>query len=512
MLRLMIVDDEQIIREALSQMIDYEALGYQLIATAKNGMEAYDIICDEYPDVVITDIRMPILNGLDLIDRSIKSDSKITFILLSGYNDFEYAKQAMKYGVRYYLLKPTDKNELIESLVSVRKERLIEEENRKLQQDHFLKSLHFPLEQSFIMEALEHQDCFSPVFRKYQGFLSFPKECQYACICSFVEESYLKSFACDVKRILEVAKIPLFFSILYVKNTAVMIFPASTLAIQEEMERQITELKYPGQSVTFETEFIHKESAEKLFHEILSKISRFERILLVKEDGFSHEIKNHIASPWMISRLEDSITSAENTLQKTALLASVFIDSMPLNTARNLALGLFLQSGVEQEKLPTDAACDFFRRLYSCNSVQGIRELLSVVMVQKTEGSGTQKVSSNISILKTYIREHLDSENLSLKWLAENYLFVSVGYLSKQFIKEEGMRFSDYLNKERMEEAIRLMTFYHNDNVKHIARQVGFGSNPQYFSQVFKRYTGLPPTEYIETLKTNRNHTQKGES
>ncbi|WP_026892158.1 response regulator transcription factor [Lacrimispora aerotolerans] len=512
MLRLMIVDDEQIIREALSQMIDYEALGYQLIATAKNGMEAYDIICDEYPDVVITDIRMPILNGLDLIDRSIKSDSKITFILLSGYNDFEYAKQAMKYGVRYYLLKPTDKNELIDSLVSVRKERLIEEENRKLQQDHFLKSLHFPLEQSFIMEALEHQDCFSPVFRKYQGFLSFPKECQYACICSFVEESYLKSFACDVKRILETAKIPLFFSILYVKNTAVMIFPASTLAIQEEMERQITELKYPGQSVTFETEFIHKESAEKLFHEILSKISRFERILLVKEDGFSHEIKNHIASPWMISRLEDSITSAENTLQKTALLASVFIDSMPLNTARNLALGLFLQSGVEQEKLPTDAACDFFRRLYSCNSVQGIRELLSVVMVQKTEGSGTQKVSSNISILKTYIREHLDSENLSLKWLAENYLFVSVGYLSKQFIKEEGMRFSDYLNKERMEEAIRLMTFYHNDNVKHIARQVGFGSNPQYFSQVFKRYTGLPPTEYIETLKTNRNHTQKGES
>lgn len=512
MLRLMIVDDEQIIREALSQMIDYEALGYQLIATAKNGMEAYDIICDEYPDVVITDIRMPILNGLDLIDRSIKSDSKITFILLSGYNDFEYAKQAMKYGVRYYLLKPTDKNELIDSLVSVRKERLIEEENRKLQQDHFLKSLHFPLEQSFIMEALEHQDCFSPVFRKYQGFLSFPKECQYACICSFVEESYLKSFACDVKRILETAKIPLLFSILYVKNTAVMIFPASTLAIQEEMERQITELKYPGQSVTFETEFIHKESAEKLFHEILSKISRFERILLVKEDGFSHEIKNHIASPWMISRLEDSITSAENTLQKTALLASVFIDSMPLNTARNLALGLFLQSGVEQEKLPTDAACDFFRRLYSCNSVQGIRELLSVVMVQKTEGSGTQKVSSNISILKTYIREHLDSENLSLKWLAENYLFVSVGYLSKQFIKEEGMRFSDYLNKERMEEAIRLMTFYHNDNVKHIARQVGFGSNPQYFSQVFKRYTGLPPTEYIETLKTNRNHTQKGES
>lgn len=93
---------------------------------------------------------------------------------------------------------------------------------------------------------------------------------------------------------------------------------------------------------------------------------------------------------------------------------------------------------------------------------------------------------------------HLDCETLSLKWLAENYLFVSVGYLSKQFVKEEGIRFSDYLNKKRMEQAIRLMVYYHNDNIKTIARSVGFGNNPQYFSQVFKKYTGYTPTEYIE--------------
>ncbi|MDR2022949.1 MAG: response regulator [Hungatella sp.] len=501
MLRLMIVDDEQIIREALSQMIDYESIGYKLIATAKNGMEAYDIICDDYPDVVITDIRMPILNGLDLIERSIKSDSHITFILLSGYNDFEYAKQAMKYGVRYYLLKPTDKNELVESLVSIRKERHEEEESRKMQQQDFLIGLHFPLEQSFIMEALEHQDSFSAVFRKYQGLLSLPKNCIYACICSFVEESYLKSFICDVRKLLEDSKVPLQFSILYVKNTAILIFPAFTLAIQERMESAITSLRYPGQSVTFEAKFLHRDSAEKLFQEIIQKVSRFERILLIGEGEDAHEIRNHIASPWMISRLEDSITSAVDTIQAGELLDSVFMDSIPLSTARNLALGLFLQTGPEREKLPVDAACDFFRRLYSCDTVSGIRELLRVVLVRKDTVCGAHKASSNIALLKAYIREHLYSENLSLKWLAENYLFVSVGYLSKQFVKEEGMHFSDYLNKERMEEAIRLMTYYHSDNIKHIARQVGFGSNPQYFSQVFKRYTGFPPTEYIEKLK-----------
>lgn len=498
MLRLMIVDDEQIIREALSTMIDYESLGYQLIAAAKNGMEAYDIICDEYPDVVITDIRMPILNGLDLIERSIKSDSRISFILLSGHSDFEYAKQAMKYGVRYYLLKPTDKKELIDSLISIRKERIADEENRKARQQELLKTLNFPMEQSFIMEALEHQDSFPQVFRKYQGLLSLPSDCLYACYCSFIEESYLKSFFCDLKKLLETLHIPLQFSLIYVKNTGVLIFPASTLAIQEHFESALSSLRYQDQSVTFETRFVHRASTEKLFQEVIQKISRFERILLVNANGASHEIRNHVASPWMIDQLEALIASAENTAKASELLNSVFMDSIPAETARNLALGLFLRT--EQEKLPLDAACDFFRRLYSCPAVSEIRELVEVVLLKKNPEGCCHK-ANHIALLKAYISQHLDSENLSLKWIAENYLFISVGYLNKLFVKEEGMRFSDYLNKERMEEALRLMTYYQNDNVKHIARQVGFGSNPSYFSQVFKRYTGFLPTEYIEQQK-----------
>lgn len=510
MLRLMIVDDEQIIRESLSQMIDYESIGYELIATAKNGMEAYDIICDDYPDVVITDIRMPILNGLDFIERSIKSDSKITFILLSGYHDFEYARQAMKYGVRYYLLKPTDKKELIECLVSIRKERLEEEESRYYQQQVFLSSLKFPLEQSFIMEALEHQDTFPEVFCKYKELLSLPKDCYYACICSFVEETYLKDFSQDVKELLEDYGTPLQFSILYVKNTAVLIFSASRLSIQEQLSTTLSKLRYPNQSVSFVTEFMNRDSTKELFKDIIQKISRFERILLIGEDGEFQEIKNHLASPWMINSLENSITEAEDVSQATELLDSVFRDSMPAVTARSLALGLFMKDGLT-EKLPLDAACDFFRRLYSCDSVSEIRKLLRVVLFYKKNKKDDLKPCSNISLLKSYIRKHLDSENLSLKWLAENYLFVSVGYLSKQFIKEEGMRFSDYLNKERMEEAIRLMTYYHDDNVKQIARQVGFSNNPQYFSQVFKRYTGMVPTDYIDKVKNELALTKKGE-
>ena len=176
MLRLMIVDDEQIIREALSSMIDYTSLGYEVIATAKNGMEAYDRIRDDYPDVVITDIKMPILNGLELIERASHIDSRITFILLSGYGEFEYAKQAMKYGVRYYLLKPTDKQELINCLDTIREEKKQKEIQQKAEQALLLKDMQSPLEQGLIMEALDQPDNFPQVFKKYQGLLSFPEK------------------------------------------------------------------------------------------------------------------------------------------------------------------------------------------------------------------------------------------------------------------------------------------------------------------------------------------------
>lgn len=111
LLRLIIVDDEDTIRNAIAHMIDYNALGYELIGTARNGMEALDLICDNFPDVIITDLKMPVLSGLDLIDRVSCQDKDIDYIILSGYGEFEYAKQAMRYGVQNYLLKPTNKQE-----------------------------------------------------------------------------------------------------------------------------------------------------------------------------------------------------------------------------------------------------------------------------------------------------------------------------------------------------------------------------------------------------------------
>ena len=97
MYRMLIVDDERIIRETLSRHIDWAALDVQVIGTASNGLEAYDIIMDEYPDIVMTDIKMPGFSGLELLQRIKSLHPDIEFILLSGYGEFEYAQKAMQW-------------------------------------------------------------------------------------------------------------------------------------------------------------------------------------------------------------------------------------------------------------------------------------------------------------------------------------------------------------------------------------------------------------------------------
>ncbi|MDO5418270.1 MAG: response regulator [Lachnospiraceae bacterium] len=495
----MIVDDEQIIREALSEMIDYPKLGYELIAAAKNGMEAYDIICDEYPDVVITDIRMPFLNGLELIERSIKADSKITFILLSGYSEFEYAKQAMKYGVRYYLLKPTDKQELIDILISIRQDTKLKEQQKKEEQERLLFSLQAPLEQCFIMESLTRPEEFSSIFKRYQGLLSIPSSGLYACICSNMEEACLKDFAKAAQQTALACGADHAFPVIYAGNHAALIFSAPRPECGAKIRSSLCSCpQYPGQPASFDVHFLQGPDSKALFYEILLRILRYERILLIYHTSEIYEFHNNLASPWHISQIEASLASAKGNSEIRQLLEHIFIPSMSMDMAKTLALSLFLKQYPGEKVLSLNIACDFFRKLYSCPDIPNLQALMEVVLLQENPISVSPKNSANISLLKSYVEQHLDSENLSLKWLAENYLFVSVGYLSKQFVKEEGLRFSEYLNNKRMEEAVRLMVRYHNDNIKTIAKSVGFGSNPQYFSQVFKRYTGLTPTEYIE--------------
>lgn len=116
MLKVLIADDEIKVCQLILHLIDWKAIGLEVAGIVNNGKSAYQFICEKSPDIVITDIRMPNYDGIELIRRSKEQFPDIYFIIISGYSQFEYAHNAIKYGVEDYLLKPLKKKELQSTL------------------------------------------------------------------------------------------------------------------------------------------------------------------------------------------------------------------------------------------------------------------------------------------------------------------------------------------------------------------------------------------------------------
>ena len=131
MWKVIIVDDEPKVNLLLQKIVDWEELGFQIAGTAQDGICALELIRDELPDLVVTDIRMPGCDGMELIRQAKEMKEDITFIVVSGYKQFEYAHTALKYGVEDYLLKPVKADELTSLLKQIRekKEQQAEQED-----------------------------------------------------------------------------------------------------------------------------------------------------------------------------------------------------------------------------------------------------------------------------------------------------------------------------------------------------------------------------------------------
>ena len=142
MLNLLIADDEKVIRESLTKRIDWGKIGIQVVGCCANGLEALECIIDESPDIIMTDIKMPGLNGLELISKMQDIDRDIEFIIFSGYREFDFATKAMELGVRRYLLKPVSEEQVLGAVLDAVKccekrrsvKAALEERNRLQQQ------------------------------------------------------------------------------------------------------------------------------------------------------------------------------------------------------------------------------------------------------------------------------------------------------------------------------------------------------------------------------------------
>ena len=112
MYKLLIVDDEKIEREGMAELIPWESYGIELAGTAWNGQDGYEQVLKVHPDIVMTDIKMPVMDGLELIRRLKEEFPDIEVIVLSGYGEYEYTSQAMELGIKYYIFKQCDEERM----------------------------------------------------------------------------------------------------------------------------------------------------------------------------------------------------------------------------------------------------------------------------------------------------------------------------------------------------------------------------------------------------------------
>lgn len=168
MIRIVVVEDESLVRKGLVMTTPWEALDCQVVGEAENGAEGIELIKKLKPDLVITDIKMPVMDGIEMV-RLLKNEFDCEFLVISGYSEFEYAKQAVKLGVKDYLLKPIDDEELQEAILGItnhikKKKRVqkinenfaeIDQSKIKLFQEHLLEN-ESNSKEYYIQEAINY--------------------------------------------------------------------------------------------------------------------------------------------------------------------------------------------------------------------------------------------------------------------------------------------------------------------------------------------------------------------
>ena len=275
MLKLIIADDERIIRESISKMIDWSSLGIELIGLCSDGIEAYNMILDECPDIVLTDIRMPGLSGLELIEKISQTDLNIQFILLSGFGEFEYAKQAMRFRVHHYLLKPCNEDQIIESMQDVIKEHFHQKAFQDMQerQKNLVTNLHYNLLSNIIHERIFLQDEDGPSWDSYSGYMDFSNTGYELCFFYYVEENQRDPALNLIYQYMrqETPGIPLYS--IYVKNTLLLFFESHQVSY-DRMDSYFRSLS-SNVAPALEYRRLSFSNLASLLEQLISKIRRY---------------------------------------------------------------------------------------------------------------------------------------------------------------------------------------------------------------------------------------------
>lgn len=523
----LLVDDEEDVLQVIIKKLDWEGMGFRIAGCARNGVEALEMAEELQPDVVMTDIKMPYMDGLTLCRKLKERYGTVKFIVFSGFDEFEYAKEAIKVEVEEYILKPVNSAELREVFSRIRKnldEELDEKRNIDTLRKYYLESLPL-LQESFYALLLEgripeHQikryvtnyriDLEGPYYVVTVLHISTASASEgdspsdpvflEMSVRKFAEEQLQEKWKSRVIHYLGDVIVLSQFDRVDVLTPFVDELDTICKTAKKVCKARITagvgyvcselgqiSLSYQGakQAVSYRVLYGTMKAIS------ISEVDPQESADMPWEENYIQNIikKIRVGEEEPLKKSVDDFTNrivkSKISLQRyRILLMEMVAEFVRLGNSHEVNLSLVF--GTE----------DIYNQALQKESTEALREWLlegslKLQKVLKNKRQGTTK--SFVEKAIGYIREHYSDKDLSVEMVCA-YLGMSTAYFSTVFKKETGKTFVKYLTDYRMEQALDLL-MNKDEKTYIIAEKVGY-SDPNYFSYVFKKQFGMSPLRY----------------
>ena len=498
MMNILIADDEKIEREGIRYLLSLEK-GERRIFEAANGKQAMQILRTENIDMILTDIKMPVMDGLELARRAKELFPEIRIVIFSGYNDFTFAQEAIRYGVTDYILKPVDPDnfhEIIEKAEKNIRDRQAEE-NREIRRQNFLQQYFL---QNYLYSGKKE------ILEKAGEFVDLDKWNGWHCAILIetdtaffdtAEENFPGELQKELRRV--------FFYLNLNERQSLLLFQdvyCDYLLVAKHLytflKRNYMVRIYLSVSRKFDGCECLPEILGQLEQQMEEKFYHPEKHIFSCEEEELKMVAGEVQDSQLMQMISEDI-SRKDTEQLWKHFECLK-EKYSSNTQFSAMYIKFVFSNVIQELFQENQFADEHRleqeidRLYSCGNIMDILKVTedNIREYEKFLERSMSESRNEVAAVKNYIYQHY-GEDLNLEMLAEK-VYLSSGYLSFIFKKETGMNLNRFIKVFRMEKAGE---FLHDTNMKvaQISEKVGF-ANVSYFCRSFREYYGCSPESY----------------
>jgi|GEM_PF-2667154 len=487
MFTIVVVDDEPAAIHYMRQLVGLVREDFSIIGEYTDGKCCLDELDEKHPDVVISDIRMPGISGLELTKEVNRRYPNIVCLILSGYSEFEYAREAIKGRVYEYLLKPILPDDFVTVMNRIRMAIL----SRYLRErDGLIRDMRLDREVEY--ERLKRYfgtEQYMGILMRKNGLLGENMPDGEIGISSELYEQIM-SYGCDDREML--CLIP-----------AACMGKAELLSMGKKLRMGLDTKGDCFTVILTETSFGVEEMPE-IIHNLYYKLYKVmvpekEAVYFLERETKTAELDKD--DKLEIERIRELLVEdkrGEAYLEFEKLCEEFAKKEIPEKIIRHTVHYILQTHWVFSEKpIDVDEQKKLLENLlYESRTVAEMCENVKILfsIKEKVVKSGKIDTEENYFKILDYIRTHL-KETLSLNGLAQKF-GISTAYLTKMFRKYGGMSYNQFLIHERMEEAKKLLMLHPDWFIKDIALLVGY-SDQFYFSRVFRSYTGKCPSDYI---------------